>query len=685
MTRTAENGASNGSGSAGGTEYFLSVYMQAPDITALAVMRHDQCAALWRRTGDTVHLHRYWEFERVSGVKNHRPPIRFEQDARAFLNELLEQEGLSLDDMSAVWGTPHVSTDDDFGKRHVPGGQTTHSVAHLFSAIGMDWNALRTQQILGLALDAGPDLQLDHAVPETIYSGCVVIDGEVTIVPIESPGPIWLLARGRFKREEGTLMALCSATTCTVDRDVESLVADLPFWTQADVFASADRIIDFAVAEVTSELSTERGRVRSHFDDRFSDEDNLQSAVMKLLERASVAVVDRNVERMRTRFDLSLTEMHLALCGGYALNCPNNSRMMEKYGFLSLMSPPCVNDSGQALGLGLLALHDRGLTGWANFDFGHAFHGRLVSDLESTLEEFAPVIESVGAWTVDDVITDLGQQPIAWVQGEAEIGPRALGHRSILGDPRHEETKDVINAVKQRQWWRPVAPIILEDELSDWFAASRRSPFMLEVFASLPRARAEVPAVLHLDGTARVQTVSATDDAVLYDLVSAFHRRTGVPILANTSLNDRGEPLVDGAAEALTFCVRKGLRVAYIDGVRVRLRADAADLMPLSGPRPRGAQQVKRDAARWASLWQEWTDLGLPPQSLFVYAWNPRLRDGIDPWSAKGARALRLATSAFFASASDREKRFYEHFVTYLGPAADLIPAQASKDFVGGG
>ncbi|MFB6394237.1 carbamoyltransferase C-terminal domain-containing protein [Polymorphospora lycopeni] len=669
----------------GGAAHFLSVYMQAPDITALTIMRHDLCAALWRQTGDTVTLQRYWEFERFTGLKHHRLPLRRAETARAFLDDLLAEEGLSLDDMAAVWGTPHLSTDAEFAKRQVPAGHTVHSMSHLFSAIGMDWRLLREGTILGLALDAGPDFQLDTAPPEAIYSGCVVDRGEITVFPIESPGPIWLLARGRFGREEGTLMALCSATTCSVEFDVRSLVDELPFRTQAEVFHGADTLIDRTLAAVTEALATPHGRERSRYDPRFDLVDNVQSAVMKLLEEASFRIVDRTIDRLTAEYDLDLSQTHLGICGGYALNCPNNSRLMDKYGFRGLLAPPCANDGGQALGLGLMALHDRAATAVGDFRLRHAFHGRQRLRTAEALAQFAPVVAEAGPFDVGQVVTDLITEPVAWVRGPAEIGPRALGHRSILGDPRRAETKDVINRMKGRQWWRPVAPIVLEEHAADWFETDRPSPFMLEVFRGRDRTRDHAPAVLHLDGTARVQTMNAADDETLHEVISAFHALTGVPILANTSLNDRGEPLVDSAAETLNFCVRKGLRVAYLGDVRVVLRPDAGRILDLDAPHPRRDELFTREAARWSALWSEWTAWNLSPASLFVYAWNPRLRDAVDPFSATGARTVEIASSAFLAGASDRERRFVAHLVRCFGPTADPIRSAASDDFVGGG
>jgi carbamoyltransferase len=666
-------------------EYFLSVYMQAPDITALTMMRHDNCAALWRQQGSTVTLQRYWEFERISGLKHHRISLRHPESARSFLNELLAEEGLSLDHMTQIWGTPHLLTENEFVKRQVPDGHTAHSVAHLFSAIGMDWEVFTSGSVLGLAFDAGPDVQLDADTAKTIYSGCVVNDGRIEIFAIESPGVIWLLARGRFKKEEGTLMALASATTCRVPYDVIELVDQLPFWTQAETFTNAATLIDRCVDSVTTALAVVDDRAQFDWDDRFTEEENLQSAVMKLLDEASCRVVDRTIERARKEYELDLTRMRLAICGGYALNCPNNSRVMDKYAFAALMAPPCANDGGQALGIGVMALHDRGATAHGGFQLGNAFHGRTATDMSDAIQEFAAVIDEVTALDLERVVDDLIEGPIAWVQGKAEIGPRALGHRSLLGDPRSAQTKSTLNRIKQRQWWRPVAPIVLEGYLDDWFINGRPSPYMLEVFTAQERARREVPDVLHLDGTARVQTVNADQDGPLTDLLETWHARTGVPIVANTSLNDKGEPLVDTAAEAFTFCVRKGLRVAYVDGHRVTLRADAQQVMALPNPRPRRRELFDYEAQHWAQLWNEWTDQGLPPMALFAYAYNPLLRDLVDPSTPEGARRLHIAAEPFLSSKSDRVQQFVADLMEFCGPDADPIKSSASLHLIIGG
>jgi hypothetical protein len=137
-----------------------------------------------------------------------------------------------------------------------------------------------------------------------------------------------------------------------------------------------------------------------------------------------------------------------------------------------------------------------------------------------------------------------------------------------LADPRQIAAKDRLNHIKRRQWWRPVAPVILEEEVNDWFEEADKSPFMLRTFALRPEKVELVPAISHLDRSARIQTLSREEAPVLYGLLQAFHAKTGVPILCNTSLNDKGEPIINTLQEAMLFAKRRGISVIYVDGVR---------------------------------------------------------------------------------------------------------------------
>jgi carbamoyltransferase len=140
---------------------------------------------------------------------------------------------------------------------------------------------------------------------------------------------------------------------------------------------------------------------------------------------------------------------------------------------------------------------------------------------------------------------------VAWFQGRSEFGPRALGHRSLLAHPGRAENLERLNDVKGREQFRPIAPLVLVDRAAEIFDGPLPSPYMLFVHRVDPGWRDRIPAVVHVDGTARVQTVDPVDEPLLAELLTEFDRRTGLPVLINTSLNTAGRPMVDSRADAL--------------------------------------------------------------------------------------------------------------------------------------
>ncbi|MDH3669424.1 MAG: hypothetical protein OEN23_21115, partial [Paracoccaceae bacterium] len=187
------------------------------------------------------------------------------------------------------------------------------------------------------------------------------------------------------------------------------------------------------------------------------------------------------------------------------------------------------------------------------------------------------------------VATDLlaDGQIIAWFEGPSELGPRALGQRSILCDPRQSDAKEKLNArVKHREAFRPFAPVILLEEVENWFdvdGVDPSSPFMLRVMNFRQDKRDLVPAVVHVDGTGRVQTVTKAANGAYYDLVKEFGERTGVPMLLNTSLNVMGEPIVETPEDALWCLLLTQLDACVFDGTVVTKKPDyqsLADLYP---------------------------------------------------------------------------------------------------------
>jgi len=164
---------------------------------------------------------------------------------------------------------------------------------------------------------------------------------------------------------------------------------------------------------------------------------------------------------------------------------------------------------------------------------------------------------------------------VALYQGRSEFGPRALGHRSILGDPRRGYVRDWINArVKEREWFRPLAPVVLEEHAHDYFDVPGASPFMQYAAPVRPERARTVPAITHVDGTARLQTVGRDGDPLLRALLAGFAERTGVPVLLNTSFNGKDEPIVETPAQALATFRRLPLHALAMPPYLVRKRVE---------------------------------------------------------------------------------------------------------------
>ncbi|MEU6775232.1 carbamoyltransferase C-terminal domain-containing protein [Streptomyces sp. NPDC046759] len=605
------------------TEYFLSAYLTPPGPGAVFSVRHDQNVALWRREGSALSLVRVWELERVSGQKHHFWPLYTEKRATAFLDGLLAEEGLTLADITACWGTPGLPNDRPVAKPAGAEDFPVHSLAHLFSGVMRDTTLFREEQIIGLAIDALPDYAQESRPNRYWYAGCVAKAGRITFAPVESPGPLYTAAETVFGLEPGSLMALASASPTSIEFDTEAAIADVTFFggSATQPWKQAHDLVRDIVAEAERQLE---GRT---LDPALSREDNLRSAVMKAVQRCCESIAVRNVERLLTTGGIRAEDTYLSTSGGYALNCPTNTLLMDRFGFKGLITPPCANDSGQGIGLGLLGLYGSGALETADLHIDSAYFGRDVTDTEDALAEFAPWIASVTDFSADRFVADVSDGAIAWVDGRAELGPRALGHRSLLGDPRSAKVKDLLNDIKRRQWWRPVAPVVMAEHAPRWFASDRESPYMLEAVQVRPEVRDLVPAIVHLDGSARHQTVTASANPALHRALDAFRAATGVPILCNTSLNDKGEAIVDTAAEALNLCVRKGIGVLYLCGRRVELRADPVPATPApGGPRPRALEYFAGQEADRDALWQGWLDRGYTVEGMYHLSRSHGLR-----------------------------------------------------------
>jgi carbamoyltransferase len=247
----------------------------------------------------------------------------------------------------------------------------------------------------------------------------------------------------------------------------------------------------------------------------------------------------------------------LALAGGVALNCVMNARLRDRGPFKRVWVQPAAGDAGTALGGALWIDWQQRRDRKRHWHMEHAFLGPEYSDeeIEAHLRR-----AKLSYRRLDDV-AEAGAQLLAqnkvlgWFQGRMEFGPRALGARSILASPLDASMQQRLNDIKDREDFRPVAPVVLEEALGDWFANPQandgKAPFMLFVYDVLPDQAARIPAVAHVDGTARVQTINRSQNPRYHDLVARFGERTGVPILVNTSFNTRSEPIVCSPRDAV--------------------------------------------------------------------------------------------------------------------------------------
>jgi carbamoyltransferase len=242
----------------------------------------------------------------------------------------------------------------------------------------------------------------------------------------------------------------------------------------------------------------------------------------------------------------------LCIAGGVGLNCVLNARIRDKTPFRRVWVQPAAGDAGTSMGAALwVDAQERGERGAYRME--HAFLGPAYGEDEiEGMLRWAKLpyrrVEDIAAATAELLAQD---KVVGWFQGRMEFGPRALGARSILASPLSPTMQARLNELKDREDFRPVAPVVLEEEAAEWFVGADVSPFMLFVYDVRPERAEQIPAVRHVDGTARIQTINRAQHPRYYELLRAFARLTGVPVLVNTSFNTRGEPIVCTPRDAL--------------------------------------------------------------------------------------------------------------------------------------
>jgi len=298
--------------------------------------------------------------------------------------------------------------------------------------------------------------------------------------------------------------------------------------------------------------------------------------------------------KVLTHVQRSTGRTRLCLAGGCAMNSVANGKIRARTDFTDVFIQPAAGDNGTALGAAFEIWHRRSHAG-RQFVMEHGYWGPEFSDAEiaAALEHARQAVEASGCarrqladtaavtqWTARQIADG---RVVGWFQGRMEWGARALGNRSILADPRRADMRDIINTrIKFRERFRPFAPSILEEAVRDYFVDGVIDPFMLHVFPIRPEKRTIVPAITHVDGSGRLQTVSRRSNPLYWSLIKAFDTLTGVPMLLNTSFNEN-EPIVLTPAEALDCFLRTSMDVIVL-GRHVLERA------PVAAPRTAVAQ-----------------------------------------------------------------------------------------------
>ncbi len=375
---------------------------------------------------------------------------------------------------------------------------------------------------------------LDGRGESASYLGGNVRDGELEVLATQAlPHSLGLLyerltAHLGFRRasDEYKVMAMASYGLPVHLPQLREVIAATP--------AGGFRVDDFDLSELVPPLEEGDLWRGEHAD--------LAASVQRRLEEVILDLA----RWLHRRTGQSL----LTMAGGVALNCVANSRLWREGPFERVWVQPAAGDSGTALGAALWLSHRLGdrpapmrtaALGrqWSEHELAEWLGRAAVS-----YERPPDIAEAVAELLAEDAI-------VAWFQGPSEYGPRALGHRSLLADPRRAQNLERLNDVKGREQFRPVAPMVLAERASEIFDGPLPSPYMLFTHTVAEPWAARIPAVVHVDGTARIQTIDREQEPLVARMLEAFERRTGVPVVVNTSLNTAGRPMVDDPRDAL--------------------------------------------------------------------------------------------------------------------------------------
>lgn len=549
-------------------------------VLGLSVMTMQEHAAVLLKDGEIVGAIEHEKLNRVRHAGWHppdRPGITAAMDPTISLEEtfcrrpiraLLEQEGITLDDIElfAVNGIhgrhvdhiPFLDADAPIPK--IRAGRVVYLPHHLchaastYRASGFDEAWVLTidgrgdRECAALWRGSGGKLELVHTVLSLVDRSIGgVYEGVTRLLGFGSHG-------------QGSVMALAS-----FGEAVHDFSEALSLGSDGEV-----RIHESAITDAFGALARQPGAPLTQ------DHKNLAASLQAALEECVVELVRRHAG------DGPLDA--LCIAGGVALNCRLNERLRRTFKPQRMFAQPGANDGGTALGAALEA--------WADISdvppppMTHAYLGPEFSDgdIESVLKRSGLSFRRVDS-IADETAERLARgEVVCWFQGRMEFGPRALGARSILADPRRPEIHGRVNQLKDREAWRPFGPSLLAGHEGDWLDGAFDSRFMLFTLPVKEERRSEIPAAVHVDGTTRPQVVHPETSPRYHALLSRFHELTGVPLVLNTSFNRRGEPIVCTPLDAVEAFVGLGADALAIGDFIVE-RTPASEAAPIDTAR----------------------------------------------------------------------------------------------------
>lgn len=316
-------------------------------------------------------------------------------------------------------------------------------------------------------------------------------------------------------------------------------------------------VIERLFSDKLIDLLGQPRRKEEEINQRFQD---IAASVQKMYEEAFFHILNHLYKKTGLE--------NIALAGGCIQNSLANGKIYEKAPFKNIYIPPASYDAGGAIGA-VFYLWCQILNQRREFVMNSPYYGPSFSreEIEQTLVKNNIKYEELNEEElIERVVKDIADgKIIGWFQGRTEWGPRALGNRSILADSRRKDMKDILNTrIKKREWFRPFAPSILEEKVEAWFEQGRPVPFMERVYKIKEEKRASIPAVCHIDGTGRLQTVSYEPNPRYYNLIKEFESLTSVPIVLNTSFNEN-EPIVNTPKDALECFLRTKMDVLVLE------------------------------------------------------------------------------------------------------------------------